>query len=111
MIGINIGSLNTTVALGHKKQSALLFHSELLLSETSARSCPSLLSFGETHRIIGDQASLSLRKNIKSSFQFINRFIGFDPKSEFSKTELSNYYCIGDSYLESTNEFCYTING
>ena len=111
MLGINIGSLNSTVTLGQKQQSALLFKTELLLSETSSRVCPSLLSFGETHRVIGDQASLVLRKNIKSSFQYINRFIGFDPKCPFSSTELNNYYYVGDKYNKDTNKFSYTING
>ena len=111
MLGINIGSLNTTVTIGHQVQSALLFKTELLLSETSARTCPSILSFGETHRVFGDQAALVLRKNIKSSFQYINRFIGFDPKSTFGSTELKNYYYVGDSYDPQKNKFSYTING
>ena len=111
MLGINIGSLNSTVTIGHQQQSALLFKTELLLSETSARTCPSVISFGETHRVIGDQAALVLRKNIKSSFQYINRFIGFDPKTPFSSTELQNYYYVGDSYDPQTNKFSYTING
>ena len=111
MLGINIGSLNSTVTIGHKQQSALLFKTELLLSETSARTCPSIISFGETHRVIGDQAALVLRKNIKSSFQYINRFIGFDPKTPFSSTELQNYYYVGDSYDPQTNKFSYSING
>ena len=111
MLGINIGSLNSTVTIGSQLNSALLFKTELLLSETSARTCPSIISFGETHRIIGDQAALVLRKNIKSSFQYINRFIGFDPKSPFSSTELKNYYYIGDTYDPNKNKFSYTING
>ena len=111
MLGINIGSLNSTVTIGHQVQSALLFKTELLLSETSARTCPSILSFGETHRVFGDQAALVLRKNIKSSFQYINRFIGFDPKSTFGSTELKNYYYVGDSYDPQKNKFSYTING
>ena len=111
MLGINIGSLNSTVTIGHQQQSALLFKTELLLSETSARTCPSILSFGETHRVIGDQAALVLRKNLKSSFQYINRFIGFDPKTPFSSTELQNYYYVGDTYDPQTNKFSYTING
>ena len=111
MLGVNIGSLNSTVTLGQKQNSALLFKTELLLSETSARTCPSIISFGETNRVIGDQASLVLRKNINSSFQYINRFIGFDPKSPFSSTELNNYYYIGDKYNPEKNTFTYTING
>ena len=111
MLGINIGSLNSTMTIGHQLNSALLFKTELLLSDTSARTCPSIISFGETHRVIGDQAALVLRKNIKSSFQYINRFIDFDPKSPFSSTELNNYYYVGDNYNPSTNKFSYTING
>ena len=111
MLGINIGSLNSTVTIGHQVQSALLFKTELLLSETSARTCPSIISFGETHRVIGDQAALVLKKNLKSSFQYINRFIGFDPKTPFSSTELQNYYYVGDSYDPKTNKFSYTTNG
>ena len=111
MLGINIGSLNSTVTIGQQLNSALLFKTELLLSETSARTCPSILSFGETHRVIGDQAALVLRKNLKSSFQYINRFIGFHPKSPFSSTELQNYYYVGDTYDPQTNKFSYTING
>ena len=111
MLGINIGSLNSTVTLGQSLNSAILFKTELLLSETSARACPSILSFGETNRVIGDQASLILRKNIKSSFQYINRFIGFDSKCPFSSTELNNYYYVGDKYNPDNNKFTYTING
>ena len=111
MLGINIGSLNSTVTIGHQAKTGLLFKTELLLSETSARTCPSIISFGETHRVIGDQAALVLRKNLKSSFQYINRFIGFDPKTPFSSTELQNYYFVGDSYDPKTNKFSYTING
>ena len=109
MIGINIGSLNSTVTFGQKLNSALQFKTEVLLSETSSRVCPSILSFGETNRVIGDQASLVLRKNIKSSFQYINRFIGFDPKTPFSSTELNNYYYVGDKYIPEKNEFTYYI--
>ena len=111
MLGINIGSLNSTVTIGQKQNSALNFKTELLLSETSARVCPSILSFGETNRIFGDQASLVLRKNIKSSFQYINRFIGFDAKAPFYSEELNNYYYVGDKYIPEKNEFSYIING
>ena len=111
MLGINIGSLNSTVTIGHKQNSSLNFKTELLLSETSARACPSILSFGETNRVIGDQASLVIRKNIKSTFQYINRFIGFDERTPFSSNELKNYYYVGDKYDPDKKEFSYTING
>ena len=111
MLGINLGSLSTTVAIGQKQQSALLFKTELILSETSARTCPSLISFGETHRVIGDQAALVLRKNLKSSFQYIDRFIGFNLNTPFYAHEYQNYYYVGDNFDKMQNKFSYIING
>ena len=110
MLGINIGSLSSTMAIGQKHKSALLFKTELLLSETSSRTCPSILTFSETHRIIGDQASLVLRKNIKSSFQFIDRFIGFNPEVPFYSTEMQNYFYVGGEYDTQTKKFVYIMN-
>ena len=111
MLGINLGSLSTTVALGQKHQSALLFKTELILSETSARTCPSLISFGETHRVIGDQAALVLRKYLKSSFLYIDRFIGFNLNTPFYAHEYKNYYFVGDNFDQMQNKFSYIING
>ena len=110
MLGINIGSFSTTVAIGQKHHSALLFKAELLLSETSSRTCPSLISFGGTHRVIGDQASLVLRKNLKSSFQFIDRFIGFNLDVPFYAHEMENYYYVGNNYDKNKKQFSYLIN-
>ena len=110
MLGINIGSLSSTMAIGQKHKSALLFKTELLLSETSSRTCPSILTFSETHRIIGDQASLVHRKNIKSSFQFIDRFIGFNPEVPFYSTEMQNYFYVGGEYDPQTKKFVYIMN-
>ena len=111
LLGINIGSLSTTVAIGQKHQSALLFKTELILSETSARICPSLISFGKTHRVIGHQASLVLRKNIKNSFQFIDRFIGFNSDSPFYSHEMQNYFYVGDKFDKEQKKFSYLSDG
>ena len=111
MLGINIGSLSSTVAIGQKHQSALLFKTELLLSETSKRTCPSLISFGETHRVIGDQASLILRKNLKSSYQFLDRFIGFNLDVPFYLHEIQNYFYVGDNYDKDKRQFIFIISG
>lgn len=111
MIGINIGSLNSSLSFGQKLQSALLFKTELLLSETSARMNPSVISFSSTHRVIGDQANLILRKNIKSSFQYLTRFIGFIPVSPFCSFELQNYHYVGGEFDSSKGKFSYLIDG
>ena len=111
LLGINIGSLSSVMAIGQKHQSALLFKTELLLSETSARTCPSLISFSSTHRLIGDQASLVLRKNLKNSFQYIDRFIGFNSETPFFAYEIQNYFYVGHKFDKSTNKFSYILNG
>ena len=111
MLGINIGSFSSTMAVGQKHKSALLFKTELLLSETSSRTCPSIISFTDTHRVIGDQASLVIRKNLKSSFQFIDRFIGFNPEIPFYSHEMQNYYYIGGEYDPNKKQFSYILKG
>ena len=111
ILGINLGSLSTSIAIGQKHQSAFLFKTELLLSETSSRTCPTLISFTETHRVIGDQAALILRKYLKSSFQYLDRFIGFNLNVPFYSNEIRNYYFVGEMYDQSRNKFSYEING
>ena len=106
MIGINIGSLNSSLAFGKSQPNQLLFKSELLLSDTSLRTCPTIISFTQTHRLIGDQASLVIKKNIKSSFQNLNRLIGFDINSPFSQTEYNKYYYIGGEFNSQQKKFC-----
>ena len=111
MLGINIGSFSSTMAIGQKHKSALLFKTELLLSETSSRTCPSIISYTDTHRTIGDQANLVLRKNMKSSFQYIDRFIGFNPEIPFYSNEIQNYFYIGGEYDPNKKQFFYNLNG
>ena len=105
MIGINIGSLNSSVALGEVIPSQLLFKCELLLSDTSLRTCPSIISYTSSHRLIGDHASLILKKNIKSSFQNIIRLIGFNLNVPFYQTEYNKYYYIGGKYNSEQKKF------
>ena len=105
MIGINIGSLNSSVSLGKVIPSQLLFKTELLLSDTSLRTCPSIIAYTSTHRLIGDQASLIIKKNIKSSFQNINRLIGFDLNIPFYQTEYNKYCYIGGKYNSEQKKF------
>ena len=110
MIGIDIGSLNTTVSLGKQNSSTSKFQCELILSDTSARSCPSIISYTETLRLIGDQASLVLRSNIQSSFHYLSRLIGILPNSNFGKREFNEYILYSGNYNPQNNTFNFTIN-
>ena len=105
MIGINFGSLNSSLSLGKTILPQFIFKTELLLSETSLRTCPSIISFTENHRLIGDQASLILKKNLTSSFQYINRLIGFNPNIPFYQNEYKNYHYVGGKYDSVENKF------
>ena len=104
MIGIDIGSLNTVVSLGKQNPLTSRFQCELILSDTSSRSCPSILSFTENLRLIGDQASLGFRSYMKSSFQYLSRLIGIVPNSNFGKKELNEYYTCGGTYDYTSND-------
>ena len=110
MIGIDIGSLNTTVSLGKQNSSTSKFQCELILSDTSSRSCPSIISYTETLRLIGDQASLVLRSNIQSSFHYLSRLIGILPNSNFGKREFNEYILYSGNYNPQNNTFNFTIN-
>ena len=105
MIGISIGSLNSSIALGKTSLPQLIFKSELLLSDTSLRTCPSIISFTENQRLIGDQASLILKKNLKSSFQHINRLIAFNFNIPFYQKEYNIYHYVGGTYDSNQNKF------
>ena len=101
MLGFNIGSLNTSISYCKLPSEQNRLHFELLLSDTSKRTCPSIISFTDSNRLIGDQASLTLRKNINSSFIYLSRLIGLDISSEFAKEE-NIYHYIGPK-LNSTS--------
>ena len=105
MIGIDIGSLTTEVSLGTQNPSKSHFEYELLLSDTSSRSTPSILSYTEIRRLIGDQASLVMRKNVKSTFQYINRLIGLIMKSNFGQKELNEFFIVGGDQDIENNKF------
>ena len=109
MIGVNFGSLNSSIALGNAINSALIFKTELLLSDTSLRTCPSIISYTLSHRLIGDHASLVIKKNMKSSFQYINRLILFNLNIPFYQKEYNNYYYIGGNYNQEQKKF-YALN-
>ena len=111
MIGINIGSLNTTISNGQFPQNSNRLHCELILSETSKRTCPSLITYAENNRLIGDQANLVLRKNINSSFDNLSRFIGIHSQSAFAQKELRDYHLIGPILDTNTNKFNFIYKG
>ena len=87
-----MGSQNTTVSFRNENEN----NAFLQLSDTSKRVCPSIISYTEKYRTIGDIAESSLKKYILTSFQYLNRLIGIDKNTNFGENELNKYYFIGD---------------
>ena len=58
MLGLSIGSQNTTVSFRNENEN----NAFLQLSDTSKRVCPSIISYTEKYRTIGDIAESSIKK-------------------------------------------------
>ena len=84
-IGINIGAQNTIYSSFSKVEK--YFISQVLLSDVSSRTIPSIIVYTDDHRLYGEPAKASLKRFYKSSYINLSRFIGFNPKSSFYKCE------------------------
>ena len=62
MLGINIGSLNTIYSLCSRDENSN-FQTKILLSDVSSRTIPSIISFTENQRLIGEQAKNQIKKD------------------------------------------------
>lgn len=71
-IGIDTGSYKTV--LGCVKQRGI----EIVLSETSSKSTPTLAAFTPEERLIGDSGNNQFKKNFKNTMQFFTRFLGLN---------------------------------
>ena len=60
-IGINIGAQNTIYVEKH-------FISQVLLSDVSSRTIPSIIVYTDDHRLYGEPAKTSLKRFYKSSY-------------------------------------------
>jgi molecular chaperone DnaK (HSP70) len=94
MIGINIGSLNTSIAFINKNKAI-----EMLLSETSKRSFPSLISFPKEERLYGDNAMFSLKTNLETSLESPTRFLS----NNIEDIEEERKFCLGRVLFNNEN--------
>ena len=70
LIGISIGSKNTVI--GTYKNGTF----EVVLSETSSRSTPTVVSYNNRERNIGEISQSKNRSNYKSTVIYPNRWLG-----------------------------------
>lgn len=71
-IGIDCGTYKTV--LGCVKQRGI----EIVLSESSSKSTPTVAAFTAEERLIGDAAVNQMKRNFKNTPQFFQRFLGLN---------------------------------
>ena len=76
MLGITCGSLNTVV--GIKKGANV----DIVLSTTSKRCTPSVVTFAAKNRFYGEEADGVKKSNFKSTIVYPTRCLGLLPNSE-----------------------------
>ena len=103
IIGINIGSKNTVVGAYIKGSF------KIILSESSARSIPTVISFGDKDRNYGDIAFNSNRSNFKSTIIYPNRWLGINYNNSL-KEEETKYANLSPVKNELDNTLGFKIN-
>lgn len=71
-LGIDIGSQKTVLTKIAKGGV------EIVLSDSSNRSTPSIIGYTAEERLIGDSAINQWKKNFKNTMQFFSRFVGLN---------------------------------
>ena len=103
IIGINIGSKNTVVGAYIKGSF------KIILSESSARSIPTVISFGDNDRNYGDIAFNSNRSKFKSTIIYPNRWLGINYNNTL-KEEEEKYANLSPVKNEFDNSLGFKIN-
>lgn len=100
MIGISIGSLNSSISYYDRNQV------KILLSETSNRTLPSLISITKNERIFGDNALFNIKSNLNNSLLGPHRYLSRSsvvinievengiPNKNYFYNENSAFYCM-----------------
>lgn len=83
MYGINVGSLNTSIS--NLSESSI----QMVLSETSKRTFPTLISFTEKERLFGDSAAFSIKSNCERSLFSPSRFLTLDTEEILKEHQYS----------------------
>lgn len=71
-LGIDAGTSKTVLAC--VKQRGI----EIVLSETSGKSTPTIAGYTDQERVIGDSAVNQMKRNFKNTLQFFARFMGLN---------------------------------
>ena len=101
IIGLSIGSKNTVIGT-YKKGSF-----QVVLSETSSRSTPTVISYHNRERTFGELAQNKNRANYKNTIIYPNRWLGIQKNYPFYEQEVK-YANIPPK--TNNNLLCFNIN-
>ncbi|KAI9096909.1 heat shock protein 70 family [Phlyctochytrium arcticum] len=93
VVGIDFGSLNTVVAVARNRGI------DVITNEVSNRATPSLVSFGEKQRYLGESAKTQEISNFKNTVASIKRLAGrpfSDPDVPYEKTFINSNLVEGE---------------
>lgn len=110
MIGINIGTSNTSIAKTYINDNSKCKYS-VILSETSQRTIPSIITYSNNHRLIGEEAMFLLSRNICRSCRNMIRLVGLDSQSPFAQREHEISSVVGMELNKETNKYQVSFDG
>ncbi|KAN0023908.1 hypothetical protein ACTFIV_008298 [Dictyostelium citrinum] len=84
VVGFDFGTKNCTIAVAQKGGV------DVIANEVSNRLTPSMVSFGEKERYLGESALTNQLRNIRNTITNIKRFIGQEFKTETVQEELKH---------------------
>jgi molecular chaperone DnaK (HSP70) len=87
MIGISVGSLNSTI--GVLKNNNV----DIILSESSNRGIPTISAYSDRERLYGDGANAVIKGNFKRSIAYPNRYLGMLGDSPYLAEEAKYASC------------------
>ena len=102
IIGISIGSKNTV--LGTYKTGTF----QVVLSETSSRTIPTVISYNDRERNFGELSFNKNRANYKNTIIYPNRWLGIQNNYSFYKEELK--YANIPPKIDNNNLLSFNIN-
>lgn len=83
--GLDPGSYKTVLAAISGKGI------DIVLSESSAKSTPTVTAYTDAERVIGDSAKTQMKKNFKNTLQYFTRFMGLNVDCVAQMTEEKLY--------------------
>lgn len=103
MLGISCGGQN--IVNGVKKGTGV----EIILSITSKRAVPSIVTYSDKQRYYGDQSQELHKSKMNSSINYLNRFLGLQPDwTNFNHEEL---YSLAKPEVDFiSNRVCFNID-